>query len=303
MDVRWAGDSSVLIAAGKAGVWEVFLKGGAAPEVVIPGGRGPGRFWLASRLARSATHLVVAPPVFSLAWRSEETATLREEPFDAIVDLDVFEDRFVVLGARKDGEGRFSTDGAIAWQGKLAAGLDDLDPIYYSLSGPGAKPMADCWILELGAVRFLRDGSFLVVPGVEPGLYWYDASGSLKRAWESEALGLDGACSGTRPGLAANPEAQFAWVNQRRVLDDILPLPAGPGLLLRDVVDGVTRWHLKVLHPDGSITTGEVPVTSTTGQAHLRGDVRGSRVALLVVEYGRERPAATPRLVIAEVRE
>jgi len=90
MDVRWASEDSVLIAGGQAGVFEVPVQGSAPPEVVIGGGRGAGRFWLASRLGRSMTHWVVASPVFSFAWKSEQAPTLQETPFDVIVDLDVF---------------------------------------------------------------------------------------------------------------------------------------------------------------------------------------------------------------------
>ncbi len=302
MDVRWASDRSVMIAAGQAGVWEVPTQGSGPPEVVIGGSKESGGFWLASRLGRSATHLVVAPPLFSFAWRLAETSALRETPFDVVVDLDVFEDRLVILGGLKDMEGRYSPDGAIAWTGRLSDGSEGLKPIYYSIAGAGATPMAECAVLELGAARFLSDGSILVVPGVEPGIYWYDSSGNLVRTWESETFGLGGLCSANE-GLAASPEVQYTFVNRRRMLDDILPLPAGPGLLLRDFAGGENRWHLKILHRNGSIGHVEIPITSSTGKAHLRGDVRGNRVALLVVEYGRHAPAAKPRLIIAELRE
>jgi len=113
----------------------------------------------------------------------------------------------VILGGRKDAKGRYSHDGAIAWLGGLSEGAAGLKPIYFSVAGRGAQPMAECAVLELGAVRFLSDGSFLVVPGVEPGIYWYDAAGDLVRTWESEALGLGGLCS------AAGPPARLRFAS------------------------------------------------------------------------------------------
>lgn len=300
MDVRWHSDDAVLIAAGQAGVWQVPVN---SPDVkshaVIPGGRGAGKIWMASRLGYSDTHLATAPPALTLAWRTSDR--MYQEEFAVVVDLDVSGDRVAVLGAQRDRQGRFAADGAIAWQGRLATDLRDLKPVTYALAGAGAQPMADCWTLEPGAIRFLSDGSLIVVPGVEPGVFWYDSSGQLQRAWESERVGLEGeTCSRDRDDLASNPEAQFAWTNQRTTLDDILPLSIGPGLVLRQRSENVTRWRLQVLSQNGDVLPATIPVTSPTGRGHLRGDVRGDRVVLLLSQYGIGKPAARPRLMLFE---
>ena len=68
MDVRWAGDSSVFLAAGRAGTFELPLKREAQPKVVIPGNLADGGFWLSSRLAVSPRFLAIAASVFAVRW-------------------------------------------------------------------------------------------------------------------------------------------------------------------------------------------------------------------------------------------
>jgi hypothetical protein len=250
--------------------------------------------------------LVVASPVFAVRWHDRQTTRDQTLSFAAILDLDANGHRLLLLGAQKDEQERFAPDGAIAWIGSLTRDLADLRPVYYSSSGPGAKTVANCGLFDLGAVRFLRDGSFLVVPGVEPGAYLYSAAGKLSRTWDTAQIGLDSGDCETLDGklrnrLYADPEPRFAWLNQRRTLDDILALPGDPGLIVRRVAQGRTSWELKILGREGKITTVALPVRSTTDLAHLRGDVRGDRIAILVSEYGKHGPAAPPRLILARI--
>ena len=65
-------------------------------------------------------------------------------------------------------------------------------------------------------------------------------------------------------------------------MDDVLPLAAGPGLLIRSVQKGEVRWTLKVLHPDGSLSIYDVPVHAQNAFSHLKGDVRQGRLVLLL---------------------
>jgi hypothetical protein len=60
--------------------------------------------------------------------------------------------------------------------------------------------------------------------------------------------------------MGRDPSLRMAWENERRIVDDVLPLPAGPGLLIRSVQQGQVRWALKVLHADGSVGVYDVPV-------------------------------------------
>lgn len=305
MDVRWAGDHSVYLAVGQAGTFEVPL--GLKPpfKTAVVGATDPAGFWLASRVAVSSDYLVVSALLRSLTWQKRSGGKRHEASVEAIPDIDVYHDRLLVLGARFDDKRRLAPDGAIAWLGSLDQELRDWKPVLFSASGPGAQPMNACSTLELGAVRFLADGSFLVVPGVEPGAFLYDSQGKLLRTWDTVALGLDAEdcpkMTYEQQVQLANPDVRFPWLNRRRTLDDILPLPQGPGLVVRSVAQGRTHWILKVLKKDGGVETFDLPVPSATALSHLRGDRRGRRLVLLVSEYGKTGPSAPARLVLAEL--
>lgn len=303
-DVRWSGDQTLLLAAAKGGVSELDLGGSLAPRMVLPAGNGRDQVWLATHLGVSERYLAIAAPAFSYGWLERRRATQIEvRALEMTVDLDLSGDRLLLLGGEKKGD-EMAPDGAIAWLGSLTSDLADLRPVHLSSEGRGVPRMNDCSQLGLGAVRFLGDGSFIIVPGVEPGVFWYDAQGRLLRTWTNEELGLDDGCpppGKQRDSVRQFPEPRFAWLNQNRLLDDVLPLPQGPGLLVRAHTGGTTRWRLLVLARDDSFRTWEVPITSTTGLSHLRGDVRGDRIALLVSEHGKEGPAAAPRLTLVRV--
>lgn len=70
-----------------------------------------------------------------------------------------------------------------------------------------------------------------MVPGVQPGIHLYNAEGNLIRTWDSELVGLDTDCSTLSPEqirrYATGWLPRVAWLNQRRTLDEILPLSDG----------------------------------------------------------------------------
>ncbi len=305
MDVRWAGDSTLFLAAGKVGVYELQVGSGvlSSRKVLFPE-LEDGRLWLSARLAVSPSFLVAAAPVHSLAWkRRDGSSSSPELPFAAVVDMDMHQDRMLVLGAQRDDEGVWSPDGAIAWLGSLGAELGDLTPVFFSRDGAGARNMGDCAVLETGAVRFLADGSFLIVPGVEEGVFLYGPTGRLVRTWQADAIGLDVGCD-LSPELHRRLASdghfrQLDYLNRRRTLDEILPLASGPALVVREVSQGSTSWRLELLHPDGSVASAALPVRSGSAYSHIRGDVLGDEVVLLMLEYGDldVPPAEPPRLV------
>ncbi len=306
-DVRWADDRSVWIAAGKRGVWAVAADGDPEnrPEAVVRSS-DPGAPWLATQLALSESHLVAGAPVFSFTWSRRSPLDLATVPFDILVDLDLSAGRLLVLGGIKDERQRLAPDGAIGWLGPVEGGREALRPVLFSRDGDGARSMGECAILGLGAVRFLDDGSFVLVPGVEPGVFWYGPPGDLRRAWESREVGLEDECApvlGRTDDLARDPIVRNRWLAQRTTLDEILALPGGPGLLLRRTEGGINRWTLVRLDSGGGVERIELPFSSSSGWAHLKGDVRGRKVVFLVVEHGSrvEAPEVPPRLIFAEL--
>lgn len=298
-DLRWASADSLFLAAGKSGVLRLrFEPKWGEQELVIPSGKS---LWVAAWIGASSRYLAVGAPAHTVAWRKLPAGELQAAPLYTVVDIDVFEDRLVVLGARKDERERFAPDGAIAWIGSLDKKLADLKPVLYSAAGPGARPMDACGAFETGAVRFLGDGSFLVVPGVEPGIFLYDRTGKLLRSWEVREVGLDAECGLSDEQmmlLSASLESRSAWINQRRVLDDIIALPQGGGLLVRQAANGKTSWQVKILRRDGNVASHVLPFTGPSPDWHLRADVQGGKIAYLLKEYAVSSPPSPSRLVV-----
>jgi len=308
VDVRWASDHSIYLALRKSGVVEYSLDGKKQPQPMIPGDKAPGGFWLSYHLAVSPQYLVDGSPLFALTWRPLASSARKEAAFEGIDDVDVHGSRVAVVGVRRDAKGKFAPDGAIAWTGSLDKDLTDLKPLLFDAGGPGAPSANNCGILMLGATRFMADGSLVVVPGVQPGIYHYDPQGKLVQTLDTVKLGVDTDCAGVGKDLAAAMKHKYpprlAWVNARRIVDDVLPLPAGPGLLIRSVQQGKVRWVLKVLHPDGSVALYDVPVHAQTPFAHLKGDFRQNRLVLLCwenAEDGHPDDAPPPHLLTASL--
>ena len=177
-----------------------------------------------------------SPPAFTLGWRPREGHGLQQQAgFDHIADLDVFEDRLLVLAVRRDEKRRLAPDGAIAWLGSLRQGLAYLRPVLYDRTGPGAKRASSPTPVELSKWA----------PSLPPRRQFFDrawssardelygANGRLLRSWSTGSLGLDTAdCAGLTEReisrLAIDPFARMPWLNQRHVVDEILLLKAHP---------------------------------------------------------------------------
>jgi len=304
-DIRWASDTSVYLSLYRDGAVEATMDLDH-PRVVkmIPGMKEPGGTFCAG-LAASADFLVTNGPLW-VTWRRVSDPTRAEEAFDSIHDLDVFQDRLLIVAARRDEKGRFAPEGALAWIGSLRKGLSDLRPVAYDASGPGGRNLGSCSTFKMGGARFLRDGSFLVVPGVQPGIQLYNSDGKLLRTWDSAFVGLDADCASLTEEQVHRFAAQLLpreeWLNQRRTLDEILPLPQGPGLVIRSVSGGKARWDLKILRQDGAVKAYAIPVPAQSDLSHLRGDVRSGKIAFVVSALERSgMTTAVSRLVLVEV--
>lgn len=305
VDVRWASERSVYLTLTKWGTVEAVLDPlGSKIKEVVPGAAKPDGFWGSSHVGASPEYLVVAGPAFALTWRKAADPLRREIAFDGIEDIDVSGRRLAVLGVRRDDKGRFAPEGAIAWLGSLDKGLTDLRPILFDSRGAGAPSLSACANFELGAVRFLQDGTLLVVPGSQAGAHLYDAQGRLIRTWDTVSLGLDNDCPSLQPEQVQqlrHPGPRVTWLNQRRTLEDILPLPEGPGLLVRSVSQGRPSWQLKVLSRDGSgVKTYAVPASPVNDLSHLRGDVRNGKILLLMRTLDKSFTYNDARLLVAE---
>jgi hypothetical protein len=223
------------------------------------------------------------------------------------MDLDLSHGRALLLGI-PNLEGEFAPHGNVAWLGTLDRKIADFRPVLRDAAGTDVPHLNGCSSLGLGAVRFLGDGSFVVAPGFQPGVHLFNSQGVLVRTWDDATLGLDSVrCAAvtdkTRRWLALHPEARHARFNALRVVDDIVPLPQGPGVLVRAIKNGEVRWQLKLLRPGGTVVTYALPFTSKRLTDRLRADVRGGRMILLRYPHhrfsiDREPPA---ELIVAEL--
>jgi hypothetical protein len=304
-DVRWADDESVHLGLAAEGTRLLSLETWVAREEISKGRRGGPGAWLSSRLARSGDRLVVAAPVFEIVVKDLRAGTLEKlGGFESIADVDLHVNRVAVLGTRMIGpERKLSPDGAVAWVGTLEHRLDDASALLVTPSGKGPARMDYCGGFDVGAVRYLPDGSLVIVPGAEPGVYLLDPAGKLLHTWATEPLGLDLPCefdAETSALLALHEEQRWERLERFRIVDEILPLRDGVGLVVRSVDARGTRWKVHLLKRNGPATSFELPITTTSTMSHLRADVRDDLAVFLVAEDGPpQRPQqAAPRLVV-----
>ncbi|HEX4959966.1 MAG TPA: hypothetical protein VF173_03940 [Thermoanaerobaculia bacterium] len=309
-DIRWDDDGHVLVAASRDGTFRlpVDARGHSPLERVLGPLPGSGALGAQVLLGASREYLVAAAPFHLMSWLPRTVSGPKpistEMDFDTLTDLDVAGDRLLVLGLRRPGKGKLAADGAIAWTAKLGRKLTDVRPVHFSVSGAGAHDMDACADMHMGKVRFLSGGSFVIVPGAEPGIFLHDSLGKLIRTWQADAIGFDAGCPISEQEMyrySADVISRYQWLNQRSVLDDVLPLPGGIGFLVRIRSHELTSWQLKLLSPEGQVTVYGIPVTSPSPYARLAGDVRGDRIAFLLALDTRETPpAGSTHVFIAE---
>jgi hypothetical protein len=314
-DIRWAADSSVFLGVPRGGVFQVSLDELAkSPVRETVDGNGIDNSWNTTRLAVTSEHIVFGAELFTFGWkkRGEEKPQRVSHFFEGIEDLDAFEGRYAVLGMRRGYEGVMAPGGHIAWVGNLGDEVPEPEPVLTSRSGPGAPLMDNCPTFSIGGVRFLPDGSLVVVPGFEPGAYRFDEQGKLLEIWDTEALGIGADCdfdTEQRDLLSRDPHARWAYINQFRAVDEILVLDGRPVLVVRRVEGKQTLWELVTLEPYGRASRRPLPLTAESPFAHLRGDVRDGHVVFLLFDFAgflrdqspASRQAVPPRLLVMDL--
>jgi hypothetical protein len=295
MDVRWASDHTVYLAWVREGITETALDGKftRVRTLIADPDR---RFRAFDMLAVSQNHLVTSSHFRSLAFRPtarQESGfvTITRLRVGTVAALDLSGTRLLVLG-NPDWQ-QIDPQGVIARLGPLTEHPEkDLEPLpLHDVGGPGSPSLFNCFGLELGRARFMPDGSFVVVPGFQPGAQLFSSSGRPLRSWETQELGLD-AIDCQHVGrdqshqFASSETDRFTFLNRHRVLEEILPLAEGPGLIVRWVAGGKVHWELKVLQSGARVLTYQIPFTGELPYARLRGDVANRRIVLLLREHG-----------------
>jgi hypothetical protein len=294
-DIRWEDGGHVVITDLEQGIARVAIADVEPPEWLPewPAGRGVGSGYM--YLGRSQSLVATADLAFGLRWRGTGPAdAIVSQPIEYVADLDVRDDRLLFAGLRRDENGDLGADGAFAWIATLPGGT--LRPIL-PFTDRGA--IENCAGLHVATVRFLTDGSFLIVPGAEPGIYLYDAQGRLQRNFDSAPLNLLSDCRMTRDEqslVSSQPEARQRWVNRHRIVDEVVELSSGPALIIRSREADVTRWELVPLAKGAA---RPLPFTSPSPWAHVSADARDGRVAVLVADQLPNREGGEPpRLIV-----
>jgi hypothetical protein len=310
-DVRWTKDGHVLIAAGLTGVHEFDPATGTITTIIEgtkirkPGGTA-NSFFLSARLAADK-YLITSSVFAGFAWRQMSAKAL--EPmfaFEFIADIDTHGDKVALIGATRGDDGSWNPQRGVVWTGTISKGLKDLAPLITSDLTGTQEPINRCHYLELGSLRYMKDGSLIVMPGVSPGVFLYSPAGKLVRTWETEGLGFEDRCRLTDEQFESyrwQPQPRYTWINQKRVVNELVLLPTGPALIVRQFAKGRVTWSLMHLLADGGVRTEALPLQSAGPYAHLRADVAGKRIALLLTEYNLpgEPPPPPSRLILAEV--
>lgn len=139
----------------------------------------------------------------------------------------------------------------------------------------------------------IRSASF--VPAVDPGILYFDSNAKLVREWSTSELGLDSGCainSSQKEEVGREPKARWAWINRRKLVDEIIELPVrAAGLVIREFSAGKPSWKLLRLSlTDGSVSAVSAGVQTELSEARIAADTNGDRIAMLVYYLDRNDP-------------
>lgn len=279
VDVRIMGKNVVAMATLQTGAYRYGIEDGDLERLVAKGNSGD-QTAIPYMVGVGEGVVFVGSRLFQITWTpSHGRGIPRSNYFEAMVDLDASGREVLVFGLTKDESGRYGAENASAWRGEVDPALESLTlrPVLFVDEG-GIDRINDCGLLDVSVARFLPNGNALIVPGLEQGVLELDPNGLLVRSWQAEMVGIDNHCppdETVRRRISADAAMRQKLRNERRMVDEILPLHGGPALLIRARYGGETRWRLVQLEPGGIKHSCELPFTAKHDGVHLRGDVQG----------------------------
>lgn len=289
-DVRFAGEGELYLSSRQQGVFK-WRPGTLEAALWAARGYGRDQVYLPDQLATTAEEVVVGSALFAFGSGKRAGRGLSVVfPFEEIADLDAHGARLAILGAQRSENGEYAPEGALAWTGKIGADPATFTPLFLSEKGPHAPPFARCGQLRTGAIRYLADGSLFLVPGVEGGAYLFAPDGKLERAFAADQLDYDSGCpfdAKKADDYARDELGRWQWINTRKVVDEILPLPDGRiGLVRREWREGRPHFELLRLSRDGAVDRCALPIETDQPYARIKGDVQDGKLVFLVVQEG-----------------
>jgi hypothetical protein len=108
----------------------------------------------------------------------------------------------------------------------------------------------------------------------------FSRTGSLERTWTPGELWGDGEPTDWERDWPAQGGRLHAYLSRQRSIEEVLALPEGPAILVREPSGAGARWRLAVLAPE--VEWYDIPAGALPGVARLRGDVdETGRIALV----------------------
>jgi hypothetical protein len=303
IDVRWLDENAVLVTVYDVGVVQVDTRNTTNLRTIVHPPTPPCQYCVS--MALSSNYLATASMNAGIAWkpRGQPQSYKADLLPGSVRDFDVYKNRIAILGSWLE-DHQWAGGGAIGWIGTLGTKLEDLKPILFP-SAP-TKAWHHCNFNYYGGVRFFPDGSLVFVPAIDPGVYLYGPDLKVAYTWQTDQLGFLDRCDLSHEQMLtymANPAARKRWLAQNVTIDDVLPMPEGPALLLRKVIDGTVHWTLLQLRKGNDPYRVELPFTAPSDVAILRGDVQGNRLVFILYtsdERLRKSGTTTPsRLILA----
>ncbi len=303
-DLRWPEPGRMLLAASREAVVEVDPRRPGEYQYVV---KPDDELWqktFAFAIGGKPESLLVGSRAHEVRWRNTADGKMgtisSDSGLELIMDVDRSGDNVLVLAGRRSKNGEYLEDGAWGFRGKIVGEQLGLQPFYVSPEGLGAPSFNNCVVLDLPRVRFLQDGRFIFVPGVDPDIYLYDPAGQLLKRWSTAELGISFGCDipeDQKDAVSRDPTARWSWLNRRRLVDEIVELPSGVALILREQSEGRTQWTVTKLPLDGRPIEKPQPlkIDSQFNQSRVAADRNG--VQLGVLEYFLDREDSRPRRI------
>jgi len=300
-DIRWSGPDSLVLLAPRNGLMELGTDGVVTKRHPIRFGR------FADCMAASKDEVLVASLNDEILWWNRRDGTTKKVTFPTVSDLDFGDNTLFVLGLQAS-RGVWSPDGVVAWAADGRRQPVEWKPLLRMSSPKQQVHFVNCFLLQVGVIRLLSDGTVLIAPGADEGIVRLTRDGHRLQAWTGADVPFDSPCrvSMAQAAPMGDPEARAEWSNSRRILDELVALPDGFGAIVRYSRNGVSMWELVRYRFDGNRPERiPVPFRSEKHYARVRADANGLRIAMLIVDrqwhVGDER--VPDAVVIMELRE
>lgn len=306
--VRWVDSNEIYLTTAQNKFWKIQLEDSAKGRKILAVSPIPGPAGMRSTIVRASKDtIIVSDKNKHFAWRPISSAAFYpHKKTDFIVDLDVYQNKILTLGAQYK-DGKWSPDGVLAWLTTFSKSETDprLQAVTYAQE-PSAQLIGKCGWLDFAGARFLPGGWFVVFPGIDPFVYLHKPDGKLHRVWNTTKLGIDTGCNfldnidDERPHM--DTKYRYEKINnRRRILDAIVPLSESFGLIVRFREGDKIRWHLIELHYEGKSTRHHLNFSSSSPYSDMDADFSSGEFVFVMSEGNNRNNPKPSRLLFARL--